>query len=64
MGIQVYMKHSWVHGPKFVQMKGHAFFQGEITTKNALTKFKNLLLKDHWTNFNQTWHKVSLSEES
>jgi hypothetical protein len=25
--------------------------------------FKNLLLQNHWANFNQTWHKSSLGEE-
>ena len=28
----------------------------------TLTNFLNLL-QNHWTNFNQTWHKASLSEE-
>ena len=27
-----------------------------------MTKFKNLLLQNHWANFNQTWHKASLGE--
>ena len=27
-----------------------------------MTNFKNLLLKNHWANFNQTWHKSSLCE--
>ena len=52
-------------GFKFVQMKGPALFQGEIITqivKNRLTKFKNLLLQNHWANFNQTWHKASVGE--
>ena len=31
-------------------------------SENTLTKFKNLLLQNHWANFNQTWHKASLSE--
>ena len=25
-------------------------------------KFINFLLQNHWTNFNQTWHKPSLDE--
>jgi hypothetical protein len=25
--------------------------------------FKNLLLQNHWANFNQTWHKSSKEEE-
>ena len=28
----------------------------------TFTKFKNLLLKNHLANFNQTWHKASLGE--
>ena len=31
-------------------------------SENTLTKFKNLLLQNHWANFNQTWHKASLCE--
>ena len=31
---------------------------------NALTKFKNLPLKNHGANFNQTWHEASLGEET
>ena len=30
--------------------------------KNKLTTVKNLLLQNHWANFNQTWHKASLDE--
>ena len=51
-------------GVKFLQMKGHPFLQGEIITKqqNSLTKFKNLLLKNHLPNFNQTWRNASLGQ--
>ena len=42
-------------------MKDHAFFQGEIITNYR--KFKNLLLQNHWANYNQTWRKASLGEE-
>ena len=31
-------------------------------SENALTKFKNLLLQNHWVNFNQTWHNASSGE--
>ena len=27
-----------------------------------MTTFINILLQNHWANFNQTWHKVSLGE--
>ena len=52
--------HGW-RGLKFVQMKSPALFQGEIITnsKNILTKLKNLLLKNHFTYFNQTLHNTS-----
>ena len=51
-------------GLKFVQMKGPPFPRGDNYTnsENILTKFKNLLLKNHWANFNQTWHKASVGE--
>ena len=29
-------------------------------SKNTLLKFKNLLLQNHWANFNQIWLKASL----
>ena len=46
-------------GLKFVQIEGHTFLQGEIMVKiNALTIFKNLLLRNHKANFNQTGHKA------
>ena len=50
---------------KFVQLKGQSLFQGETITnsKNTLMKFKNPLLKNHWANFNKTWHKASLGDE-
>ena len=45
-------------------MKGPALFQGEIirNSKITMTKCKNLLFKNHWTNFNQTWHNASFGE--
>ena len=54
----------WLRGFKFDQMKGPALFQEEIFMKkqNTLTKFKNLLLQNHWANYNQTWHNASLGE--
>ena len=30
--------------------------------EHTLTNFNNLLHQIHWTNFNQTWHKLSLGE--
>ena len=46
-------------------MKGPALFQGEIIREQRKyidEIFKNLLLRNYWTNFNQTWHKTSLGE--
>ena len=46
-------------------IKGPAFFQGEIIMKyekNALRNFMNLLLQNHFANFKQTWQKSSLSK--
>jgi hypothetical protein len=39
-------------------MKGQVLFKGEIITKiekNVVGSFKNLLLQNHWANFNQTY---------
>ena len=30
--------------------------------RNTLTKFKKLLLQNHWANFSQTWYNASLGE--
>ena len=49
---------------KFVQMKGHIpFLRGDYNEnrEKTLTKLKNFL-QSQWTNFNQSWHKVSLDE--
>ena len=35
------------------------FPRGDIC-EITLTNFKNHLLQNHWTNFNETWHKASL----
>ena len=32
-------------------------------SENILTKLKIFSIKNHWANFNQTWHKASLGEE-
>ena len=48
---------------KFVQIKWPTLFQGEIISKkwNYIDKFKNLLLRNHWANFNQR-HNSFLGE--
>ena len=50
-----------LRGFKFVQMKGPAFFQGEMIKKRE-NNLKNLLLQNHWANFNQTWQKASMGK--
>ena len=32
-------------------------------SRNTWTTFKNLLLQNHWANFNQSWHKAYLIKE-
>ena len=51
-------------GFKFVQIKDHDLFQGEIKMKwrKYIDELKNLLLKNHMAYFNQTWHKALLGE--
>ena len=66
-------KHLFVKRFWFLQTKSHTFFKGEIirNSENTLTKLKNLLLQNHWADFNKSWHKhpwmigiqVSLNEE-
>ena len=55
-------KHPWVKGTQVCSNEGpRAFPRGNNfgIAKNTLTKLKNLLLQNHWANFNQTWHKAS-----
>ena len=51
-------------GFKFVQLKGHAFYQGEIIKKyqKYIDKILKNLLQSHCANSNQTWHKAPLGE--
>ena len=35
----------------------------DYDSENTLTKFKKILLQNHWANFNQSWHKASLDED-
>ena len=53
-------------GFKSVQMKVFALPRGDNYKKAKIlwrNLFKSLLLQNHWTNFNQTWHNASLGEE-
>ena len=51
--------HLWVKGIQVCSNKRPCPFQRGDNCENTLTNFKNLLLKNHWANFNETWHKVS-----
>ena len=58
-------KHPLVKGIQVYTNEGPSAFQrgnNEIA-KIRWQNFKNLLLENHWANFNQTWHKTSLGEE-
>ena len=55
-------KHPWMKGIQVSSNEGHCPFpKGDnYEIAKTLTKFKNLLLKNHWANLNQTWHKAFL----
>ena len=57
-------KHPWVERIHVCSNKGPHPFQrvDNYEIANTLTDFENLLLQNHWTNFNQTWHKASLKK--
>jgi hypothetical protein len=51
---------------KFVQIKGPDPLQrgdNHKKCKIGMGSFKNLLLQNHWANFNYTWHKSFLGKE-
>ena len=56
----------WVMGIKVYSNEGsHPFPRGynyEIAKKKLWQIFKNLFLENHWANFNQTWHNVTICE--
>ena len=58
-------KPPWVKEIQVCSNEGsRPFPRGDNYTysENTLTKFENLLLKNHRANFKQTWHKASLRE--
>ena len=62
---QIGTKHSWEF--KFVQTKGTRSFPKRVyerNTENTFTKFKNLLLKNHWANKFKIWHNAYLTDEN
>ena len=55
--------HPWVKGIQFCSNEGPCpLLRGDNNekVKNTLTKLNIFLLENHWTNFNQTWCKISL----
>jgi hypothetical protein len=56
--------YPWVKGIQVYVNKGPGPLQRGDNHKNVKMgwSFKNLLLQNHWANFNQTWHKSFLSE--
>jgi hypothetical protein len=46
-----------VKGIQVCSNKGPGPLQRGGNHKNGVGLFKNLLLQNHWANFNQTWHK-------
>ena len=57
--------HPWVNGIQVYSNAGpRPFPRGDNNeiAKKIFTKFKNLLLQNHLSYFNQTWHKASLGE--
>ena len=53
-------KHPWVKGIQVCSNEGpYPFPRGD---NYKIAKIKNLLLQNHWANFNQTWHKAYLGE--
>ena len=62
-GIQCFLiegLHSFSRGDN--KKNANCIIHIHMPMSNTLTKFKNLLLQNHWANFNQTWHKASLGE--
>ena len=58
-------KHPWVKWIQVCSNDGPSPFpRGDNykNSENTLMKLKNLLLQNHWANFNQTWHQASLGE--
>ena len=48
------MKHLWEGGISvFINNPGH------MTKMAGMPIYGNLLLRNHWTDFNETWHEAS-----
>jgi hypothetical protein len=55
--------YPWVKGIQVYSNRGPGPLLRGDNHKNGMGSFKNLLLQNHWANFNQTWHKSSLGED-
>jgi hypothetical protein len=60
--IELGTNYPWVKGIQVCSNKGPGPLQMADHHKNGVWSFKNLLLPNHWANFNQTWHKLSFGE--
>jgi hypothetical protein len=56
--------HLWGEGIQVCSNKGRRrSLRGDNSERVKIHKiFKNLLLKNQWANFNQSWYKLSLNE--
>jgi hypothetical protein len=63
--IKLVTNYPWVKGIQLCSNKGPGPLQrgdNHKKCKNGMVSFKNLLLKNYWANFNQTWHISSLGK--
>jgi hypothetical protein len=60
--IKLGANYLWVKGIQVCSNKVPCPLQRGDNRKNGVGSFKNLLLQNHWANFNQTLHKSSLGE--
>ena len=57
-----YMKHLWEGGTNvYINNPGHMTKMAAMPIYGK-KPFKNLLLRNHWTDFNQTWHEASMTQ--
>ena len=57
-------RHHWMKGIQVCSNKDTCSSKERLkrNSENTLSRSKNLSLKNHRTNFNQTWHKAFLGE--
>ena len=57
-----YMKHLWEGGTNvYINNPGHMTKMAAMPIYDK-KPFKNLLLRNHWTDFNQTWHEALMTQ--